>query len=196
MRRACERVDKMTVRNIAVSVARLLQADDIEEMLLRADDGEDAPATQDTDVSLLVACVNSALRDIAADGFPITRTERARADGGVIPLSALSRAPSSVRRIAGACGEVTFEPTDIGIEVPQDGEYAVTYTAEPTDAGLDDEAELGALCDRSMLAYMTARNYCLIAGRSDEASVWDQMYDAHAARKRLTRRARLPKRKW
>ena len=193
----------MTVRNIAISVARLLQADDIEELLCSPELGEDgepdeaaATAENDEDVKLLVACINAATNDVAADGFPICATETLEAVGGVVPLSAFSRVPSTVRRVADRAGAVTFGLDSGGVTVPHDGAYEITYTVEPDEAGLDDELELGAMCDRSMLEYMSARNYCFVTGRTDEASVWDQMYEAHTARKRLTRRARLPERVW
>ena len=188
----------MTVRNIAISVARLLQADDIEEMLAaEASEDDDAEAViDDADVKLLVACINTAAADVAADGFPITLCERCEASGGVIPLHSLSRLASGVRKVEDVNGIVAFECTQDAIKVPHDGEYDITFTVEPTEAGLDDEVELGAMCDRSMLTYTAARNYCLVTGRTDEASVWDQMYEAHTARKRLGRRARLPRRAW
>ncbi len=182
----------MTVRSIAVSVARLLQADDIEELLVSGG----ATAATDADVKLLVACINAAACDIAADGFPVTLSERVEAAGGVIQFSALARTPSTVRKIADPSGAVSFELSKTEILVPRDGVFEITYTVEPESAELDAHVEMGAMCDRSMLAYMSARNYCLVSGRSDEASVWDQMYEAHTARKRLSRRARLPERAW
>ncbi|MDE7464382.1 MAG: hypothetical protein K2M48_05065 [Clostridiales bacterium] len=195
----------MTVRNIAISVARLLQADDIEELLNVPDVGDDGEsdeiaaataAENDEDVKLLVACINAAVNDIAADGFPICVNETLAASCCVVPISAFSRSPSTVRRVADRAGVVTFGFDSNGVAVPHDGAYEIMYTVEPDEAGLDDELELGAMCDRSMLTYMSARNYCLVTGRTDEASVWDQMYEAHTARKRLTRRARLPERVW
>lgn len=188
----------MTVRNIAVSVARLLQADDIESILTQTDeDGElSSAAADDEDVKLLVACINSATCDIAADGFPICVTETHEARGGAIALSEFTRTPSTVRKICDKTGTVTFEQAKTEIIVPRDGVYDITFTVEPENAELDANLEMGAMCDRSMLAYMSARNYCLVTGRTDEATVWDQMYEAHTARKRLTRRARLPRRVW
>ncbi|MCH5162490.1 MAG: hypothetical protein J1G38_03255 [Clostridiales bacterium] len=182
----------MTVRNIAVSVARLLQADDIEELLT----GENEGAEGDEDVKLLTACINTAAADIAADGFPICLEETHEAKGGVIPLSEFSRRPSTVRSVEDRTGSVVFELTSDAVKTPHDGEFAVTFTVEPEEKGLDDGIELGTMCDRSMLTYISARNYCLVTGRTDEASVWDQMYEAHTQRKRLTRRAKLPRRAW
>lgn len=193
----------MTVKNIAISVARLLQADDIEEMLSSyapadadADDAENADVLNDEDVKLLVTCVNTAAANIAADGFPITLKERFASSDGRIALSSFTRPPSTVRRVEDGTGTVPFELDSSYISVPRDGEYDITYTVEPVEAKLDDDIELGALCDRSMLTYLAARNYCLVTGRTDEASVWDQMYDVHTSRKRLSRRARLPHRIW
>ena len=72
----------------------------------------------------------------------------------------------------------------------------MTYTVSPEDKALDDTVTVGVLADEEMLAYLAARNYCIVTGRSDEASVWDQRYSSESEKKRLTRRAALCPRVW
>lgn len=184
----------MTVKEIALGVAALLQADDIEEQLLQ-DEGEGEPS-DDPDVKLLLTCVNSAIAGLAADGFPLVFSQAAVAADGLIPYSALTRKPSLVKSVKRGDRFVTFGLTADGITVPFDGCFCVEYAVEPAEAGADDEAEVGEMCDRSMAVYLAARNYCLATGRTDEAQIWDQTYDAQSAYKRLARRAKLPARAW
>ena len=61
--------------------------------------------------------------------------------------------------------------------------------------GVADEVELGAFAT-GLIEYLAARDYCLITGRTDEASVWDQRYNAEAENKRIRRRAVMPRRAW
>ncbi len=181
----------MTIKSIAVGVAKLLQADDMETVLSSNGKPENNP-----DVKTLIACINAAVADVAADGFAACKTETLDAEGGIIPLSAFARTPATVRRVTDGGGTVAFSYDDFGVAVPHDGKFTVRYTVNPEEAKLSSQAEVGALCDFEMLVYMSARNYCFATGRTDEAAVWDQLYEAHTARKRISRRASLPKRSW
>lgn len=207
----------MTVREIAAAAAVLLQADDVYAALTETtntgvadatapdnEQGADGAATAgggdtidtDADVRMLVKCVNMATAELCADGFPLCVTDALAATDGFIPISAFTREPSAVREVVKDGARVPFSVDSRGVRVSGVGTYKVTYAAVPKDAGLDETAETGALCDRNIAAYLTARNYCLITGRTDEASVWDQRYNAEAEKRRLTRRAALKGRKW
>lgn len=211
----------MTVREIAAAAAVLLQADDVYAALTETVDTGVADATApdteqgasdttetteiagggdtidtDADVRMLVKCVNMATAELCADGFPLCVTDAHAATDGFIPISAFTRVPSAVREVVKDGARVPFSVDSRGVRVSGGGTYKVTYAAVPNDAGLDETAETGALCDRNIAAYLTARNYCLITGRTDEASVWDQRYNAEAEKRRLTRRAALKGRKW
>lgn len=182
----------MTVREIARSAASLLQADDIEELLV----AEDVNAEDDADVKALVRCVNLAVSELAGNGFSRDASATAEAADGVIPFAALSPAPIKITAVRknGVC--VNFAVDGRGIAVDADGTYEVRYSPAPPEYGLDDETELAAFCPSDAAACLAARNYCLVTGRTDDASVWDQMYERHAELFRLTRRASLPTRKW
>ena len=148
----------MTVRQIALSAAAVLQADDIQTALTVTTDPPEE--LTDPDALTLVKCVNLAAAETASD-FPCTVSTDAESRDGLIPFSALGEA---------------------------DKPYA--------HVGADDELAVGAGADAEMLTYLAARNFCLITGRTDEASVWDQRYNAEAENKRLRRRATLPRRAW
>lgn len=182
----------MTVKNIALAAAELLTADDVVTALK----GDPDAAAADDEVKIFVKAVNTAAYNAANDGFPIVKTETARAIDGKIALDAFTRTPSLVQRVetGGRCVSFGFDAR--GISVPGDGEYSVTFTVEPESAELSAHVETGAGCDFAVLAFLTARNYCLMTGRTDEAQVWDQMYDAALVKKRIARRAVLPERVW
>ncbi len=78
----------MTVRQAAVSAARILQADDAEALLA---DGEktDEEIMLDEDVKALATAVNLAAAEMSGDGFPIIRRVDAESVGGRIPLADL-----------------------------------------------------------------------------------------------------------
>ncbi len=183
----------MVLKNIVRAAAELLTADDVVAIL----DGEPDTAIDDDEVKIFMKAANTAVSNAATDGFPIVKTETLVSSGRVIALDAFSRAPDTVREVGTATGrKVAFAFDSRGVSVPEDGEYIVTYTAEPLEAKLEDEAETGAGCNFYMLAFLTARNYCLMTGRSDEAQVWDQLYDSALVKKRIARRASLPPRAW
>ena len=180
----------MTVREIALSAASILQADDIQS-ILEADDGDVA----DSDVRTLVKCVDLAVRELG-DDKPFVHTSVVRAQNGVIPFDALGVMPSAVLGVYRNGRAVGFKTTADGIRTGAGGEYKAEYTVDPPETGVDDTVKLGLGADADLLCYLAARNYCLVTGRADEASVWDQRYNAEAEKHRLKRRARLRKRVW
>lgn len=182
----------MTVRQIALSAAAVLQADDIQTALTVTTDPPEE--LTDPDALTLVKCVNLAAAETASD-FPCTVSTDAESRDGLIPFSALGEA-DTVREVTRNGRAVRFSTDSRGIRTPRDGKYTVTYTKPYAHVGADDELVAGAGADAEMLTYLAARNFCLITGRTDEASVWDQRYNAEAENKRLRRRATLPRRTW
>ena len=183
----------MTVRDIALSAAAILQADDIAEALKQYD--ADSDTELDSDAKTLIKCVNLAKNEIA-DDFPIVVTTVVEAEGGVIPLSALDDV-SCVKRVTDIRGEtVAFSLGSKGVTVAHGGRYSVEYTRINSDAEIDDDVVFGIGIDADTAAYLAARDYCLISGRTDEAAVWDQLYNTAAENKRIRRRAFLPRRKF
>ncbi len=182
----------MTVRDIAITSAAMVQAESIERILTENTDG----ALTDADVRMLVRCVNLAIKEACADGFPVCCDRELRANGKIIPLDAFDPPPSLIRRVTRSGVPVRFAVDTDGIAVPRDGKYVVTYTVAPTDKNLDEAVTVGVLADTDMLAYLAARNFCLVTGRYDEATVWDGRYAAESEKKRITRRAALRPRVW
>lgn len=186
----------MTVRQIALSAAAILQADDIAAILSGEADGENAGTTEitDGDALTLIKCVNLAAAEASGD-FPVLSVVKAESRNGIIPLATIGEA-STVREVSAGGRAVRFTFDGRGVKTPFDGTFEVTFAPQYKDAGADDDIPVGAGADKEMLAYLTARNFCLVTGRTDEASVWDQRYNAEAENKRIRRRAAMPRRAW
>lgn len=181
----------MLVKHIALSAAKLLQADDMESLL----NGNDQSAYSDPDVKTMIKCVNLAAAELGGE-FPVLRTQTFKSNGRTIPLTSFIGEPITVSRVEFNGVPVTFTFDNRGIGVPTDGEFTVVYSVATPENGPLDSVVIGAGVDSYMLVYLTARNYCLITGRTDEASIWDQRYNAEAEKKRIARRVRLPGRHW
>lgn len=186
----------MTVKQIASAAAALLQADDITAALDAAtpDDGTEATMPTDPDTLTLIKCVELAAAELAADGFPLVFEETLAAANGIIPLAVFTRAPITVKSVKKGGSATAFSVDSRGVSVGGDGEYTVRYHASPETRALDEQADVSALCDISLVAYLASRDFCLITGRTDEASIWDQRYNAEAEKRRLARRSVLPPR--
>ncbi|MCX4312640.1 MAG: hypothetical protein OSJ83_02100 [Clostridia bacterium] len=190
----------MTVREIACAAAAILQADDIAELIERQTESEDTDgnsvdASTDPDVKTLVKCVNLAVAELNRE-LPVVQVATMRADGGSVPPSAFPDGLSAVRAVKRGKAPVSFGLSNLGITVAADGEYTVEYTLAHRDGKLDDDIAVGVGADADVVCYLAARNYCLVTGRNDEASVWDQRYNAELEKRKLARRARLPRRVW
>ncbi len=184
----------MTAREIALSAATLLQADDMEESIAAAEK-DSAVAALDADVRTLFKCIELAAGEMIGDGFPVLFKVTATAVGGHITIDDPSAA--SVVRVEKDGTPVHFTVDGGGVNVRDGGEYTVTYSRMRGDvATVDAEIKLGAGADADMMTYLSTRNYCLVTGRTDEASVWDQRYVAESEKRRIKRRARLPRRPW
>lgn len=181
----------MTVKEIARSAALLLQADEIEEALSSEDGG-----AEDADVKSMVKCVNVAAAELCSNGFSRLETSECEATGGVIPLVGLEPAPARIVEVKRGGAAVPFKCDSRGISVKRDGAYTVVYSAAFEDRELDDELGLCAPMDGNIVSYLAARNYCLMTGRTDDAAVWDQMYEREAENARLSRRAAFKPRAW
>lgn len=179
----------MTVKEIAVSAAALLQADDIESALASATSSVD-----DQDAKAMIKCVGLASAELGGE-HPVIVTTTSASSGRRIPLSALG-AVKSVRRVSIDGRTVSFGLDNRGITVPFDGIYTVEYTEPQDEPGLNDALSVGVGVDKQILTYLTARNYCLVTGRTDEASIWDQRYAAESEKLRISRRCRTPQRRW
>lgn len=181
----------MTLKDIAVGAAVILQADDIEYALTEMD----PPDYADGDVKCMLCSANLAVKEACADGFPILREVEVVAENKRIPLSSVPGA-DSIKSVVRDNKRCSFYVDTRGISVPRDGAYTVVYAESPKDLEPDDEVTIGVFGDKTMLSYLAARDYCLMTGRTDEAAIWDGRYVSESEKKRLKVRVRIPAREW
>ena len=192
-----------TLMDVLTTTAELLQLDEVADMLAHYgeySDGED-DRKQDTrldtdpDGMLLTAAAKTAVYEIANDGFPAVDTVTAAAKGGLIPMEEIGGNVLYVISVAKGGGIVRFTTTPYGVKVGSDGEYVVTYCIRIGEIGYYDDIKTD-LAPPYVVAYRAARNYCLMTGRTDEASIWDGRYAEEAEKLRVRRRSHLPRRRW
>lgn len=182
----------MTVYDIILSAAELVVSDDVVTVLK----GDIDVAKDDDEVKIFITAANTAIANATVDGFPIVRAADVKAVGGIIDVSEFEVVPSGIIGVFKGSSYVSFAYDSRGITVEDDGDYTVVYSTSPLRYELNDVIEIGAGCDLSMLAFLTARNYCVMTGRADDAAVWEQLYETAVCKKRLARRCKLPMRVW
>lgn len=184
----------MTVKEIAHDAAELLQEDDMLYYLGNSYEG--LPSEDDfPEIFTLIRCVRSALAE-AYNEFPVLKSKTVAAKGRRILFSALSNKACVVRRAERDGRAIAFSTDTDGIRVPFDGEYTVYYSEAYAEGEVTSEVALSAWAGKELLAYLSARNYCLVTGRTDAASIWDQMYLQELHAKRILKRAHMPARKF
>ena len=191
-----------TLMDVLTTTAEILQLDEVADMLEnygKAIDGEqaqfDTRLDTDSDAKLLTSAAKTAVYEIANDGFPAVNTVPATAQNGVIPLSAVGDDVLYVISVVKNGALVMFTTVPDGVKVGLDGDCSVTYCVNIGDIGYGDNIKIDKI-PLHIVAYRAARNYCLMTGRTDEASIWDGRYTEEAEKLRCRRRTRLPRRKW
>ncbi|MCH5154745.1 MAG: hypothetical protein J1F71_05985 [Clostridiales bacterium] len=174
----------MTGKEIAEQSAVLLQ----DKLLINAlkSDGND------DNTERIFRALKDALSEVSRD-FPKMYRATVTAKNGVIPYSAIkANGTIYVKRVEQNKRNVPFTTDYINIYVRGDGQYTVAYTVDCFDADLSDELPTVREVGAPMLMHLTARNYCIMCGRMDEAAVYDSRYDEYAQSLRLKRGAHIP----
>lgn len=183
----------INVKDCAALTAKLLQDDELAALIESYSD-TDTAAASDSDVKTVLTAVSLAASEISGDGFPALVTEKITATNGILGFG--TRKVEFVLSVEKDGRRVRYSVADGGLKVAEDGEYTVSYAVETNEAALGETIRLGEFCNTSMAAYLAARNVCLITGRTDEAAIWDQRYNAEAEKKRLRRLAHIAERRW
>lgn len=174
----------MTGNEIAEQSAELLQ----DRILLNALKN----AENDDNKERIFHALRDALAEISRD-FPEVYIATVTAKNGVIPYSAIkANGTINVRRVEQNNRAVPFTTDYVNIYVRGVGQYTVAYSVDLFDADLSGELSVVREVSAPMLIQLTARNYCIMCGRMDEAAVYDSRYDEYAQSIRLKRRAHIP----
>ena len=177
----------MTGNQLAQKSAELLD----DKLLLNALKVND---NNDENIRRIFCALRDALCEVSRD-FPEVYKATVTAVGGVIPYSAIkAKGTINVKRVTKNDLSVPFTADYNNIYVRGDGQYTVEYSVDVFDADLSGELPTVREVGASMLIHLTARNYCIMCGRLDEAAVYDSRYDEYAEGLRLKRRAHIPAR--
>ena len=176
----------MTGKEIAEQSAVLLQ----DRLLLNALKNNE----NDEYAQRIFCALRDALCEVSRD-FPEECKATVTAKDGVIPYSAvMADGTINVKCVKKNDRSVPFTTDYVNIYVRGDGQYTVVYSVDCFDAELSGELPAVREVSASMLIHLTARNYCIMCGRLDEAAVYDSRYDEYAEGLRLKRRAHIPAR--
>ncbi|MCH5155018.1 MAG: hypothetical protein J1F69_00280 [Clostridiales bacterium] len=179
----------MTGYQLAEQSALLLQ----DRLLLNALQNEQ---TEDEYAQKIFRALRDALSEVSRD-FPVLQSADVTAKNRTIPYSDIcSNGTVCVKRVVKCGRDVPFTTDSNGIYVRDDGNYTVVYSADCFFADLPGELPVSREVSVPMLAHLTARNYCIMCGRPDEAVVYDSRYDEYAQSLRIKRRAHVPARKF
>lgn len=152
------------------------------------------------DDSQCCAKITAALRDAVAEvcrRFPIYRCESLTSVGGLIASAGIADGEKySVVSVEKSGKDVPFKVDHAGVHVNDDGTYTVTYSPENFNVTLYADFDVAPEVGFSMMVHLVARNYCMLAGRTEEAAMFDSRYNEDVEQISLKRRSRIPARKF
>lgn len=159
--------------------------------------GFDEPYADNADYPLVVRCANLTVSELALEYAPVTYEEVTETDNGLIFYGSLSRNYAGLVAVESESGEVLKSVCYPDYVKTSPGKVIVRYNFIPPKLAEDDDVPLGCPKFASRLvSYGTAAEYCLIAGRFDEAVIFNNKYTA-ALKAALFRPAgRVAERSW
>ena len=165
-------------------------------------DGKSSEAQEELkinrDLQLLNRCANLVYKEVACDYLPLQTQQVFETEDGILPYADFRRELQDVKSVTNEAGEsVAFSSWPSHLQT-QAGKVTVKYTYVPQDVGFYDELDYrsGKVSER-VFSYGTACEYCLISGRYEDASVWEQRYkDALLCCAGKKAEIRLPRRRW
>ena len=126
------------------------------------------------ELTLLVRCCNLVIGELATAVFPLKKTKAVTCKDGKIAYTAIDENVLDVYTVEQDGARVPFDAFFDCIMVPVRGTCTVTYSVAPIAAKLDGQSPFaGNKPSARLIAYGIAREYCLICGRTEEATTWD-----------------------
>ena len=183
----------MKIKSALIDAGVMLGLDEVTAAL----ESEDQPTGDAADeIKRLVRCANLVIGELAADLMPL-KTRETLSFSPSAEYSAFSKPPTDIYSVKNESGfNVPFREYFDRVEVKTDGKYEVEYSYSPAAVALDGDIPFPAL-PPFVLAQGIAREYCVISGMTEEASVWDQRFGSSvAARVRPKKDVRIRRRAW
>lgn len=143
------------------------------------------------ELDLLMRCCNLVLHELAEGDFPLRAQSTLTAKNGKIAYAQLPHKAVDICTVKKDGKNVPFREFYDGITVPFSGACEVTYTFAPPVLTLADSSPyVGSKPSARLVAYGIAREYCLISGMTDDASMWDSRFVACGETQAHTRKER------
>ena len=183
----------MTIKSAVTDAAVMLGLDEV----ITALESDETPSGDAADeINRLIRCANLVLGELAADLLPI-KTRETLVFSPYALYSTFSQPPVDIYSVMGEDGaNVRFCELFDRVEVKTSGSYTVEYSYSPTVVELTDEIPYPTL-PPFVLGQGIAREYCVISGMTEEASVWDQRFlSSVTARARSKKDVRVRRRAW
>ena len=168
----------MKIADAIYTAAVFLQLDELCDGMNAADFSVQSPMEtlgeeQGRELDMLLRCCRLVLRELSASDFPLRGKTTVHTDGDIV-YARLPRGLTHVCGIEKGGKRVPFTEWFDRITVRAKGEVTVLYEEAPPDVTLADVSPYPTDTPSArLLAYGIAREYCLIGGMTDEASIWD-----------------------
>lgn len=165
----------MTVKEILIASAELLQLDDVVEQLVN-----NGAESEKTDA--LLRCFNLVENELALDYLPLYAETELETTTGMVHYTSLPHAIVRVLRVQDEGGNaLSFKlfPAYVKTGV---GRLKIGYTYAPAEKTLYGNSDYMVQASVRLFAYGIAAEYTLLTGMFEESAVWDKKYkDAIAA---------------
>ena len=187
----------MLLKDIIKETATLLKLDNVLNLAELGGNLQDEQATKDLD--LLKKCVNLTINEIASDYVPFHYIEQVLVSDSKIPYTALNKTALRIKSVKNDKGkDCCFKvyPSYIYTDCTGICRIEYCYIPVPTE-DLDEAIENDPKITTRLIAYGTAREYCLIMSMYEEAQSYDSRYkDSLQNAVRQNTVLKIPKRLW
>lgn len=150
-----------------------------------------------SEIDLFTRLVNLVTGELAASYIPMKKEEKITATDGIVRYSALKENPIKILGVYDSYGnKLSFTVFPEYMRVCG-GEITLIYAYSPANAGLDEETGYTEKdVSAEVLALGTAAEYCLIAGRTEEAVAFRKRFSAGVERFCMPENKRIKRRGW
>lgn len=162
-------MSKMTVKEILLASAELLQLDDVVAQLRGT--GEESEKTD-----VLLQCFNLVENELALDYLPLYAETEVETETGVVNYTSLPHAVVRILRVQDEGGNaLSFKLFPSYIKASC-GKLKIGYTYAPTAKTLLGSSDYVLQASVRLFAYGIAAEYTLLTGMFEESAVWDKKY--------------------
>lgn len=148
------------------------------------------------ELDILLRCCNLVFCELSETEFPLRTTCELAVEGGKIAYDDLPEKVTDIYAVRADGASVPFRQFYDCITLPVSGKVTVEYSFAPPAVTLDGQSPYsGNKPSARLVAYGIAREYCLISGMTDDATLWDGRFTACAEEEAAVKRERRVRRR-